>query len=1007
METGAGPHPLRLFVCLMPLYLALLLGPGRPGTAEEVILLDSKASQAELGWTALPSNGWEEISGVDEHDRPIRTYQVCNVLEPNQDNWLQTGWISRGRGQRIFVELQFTLRDCSSIPGAAGTCKETFNAYYLETEADLGRGRPRLGGNRPRKIDTIAADESFTQGDLGERKMKLNTEVREIGPLSRQGFHLAFQDVGACVALVSVRVYYKQCRATVRGLAAFPATAAESAFSTLVEVTGTCVSHSEGEPGSPPRMHCGADGEWLVPVGRCSCSAGFQERGDICEACPPGFFKVSPRRPLCSPCPEHSLALEKASTFCVCQDTYARSPTDPPSASCTRPPSAPRDLQYSLSRSPLALRLRWLPPADSGGRSDVTYSLLCLLCGRDGPAGACQPCGPRVAFVPRQAGLRERAATLLHLRPGARYTVRVAALNGVSGPAAAAGATYAQVTVSTGPGAPWEEDEIRRDRVEPQSVSLSWREPVPAGAPGANGTEYEIRYYEKGQSEQTYSTVKTGAPAVTVTNLKPATRYVFQIRAASPGPSWEAQSFNPSIEVQTPGEVASGSRDQSPVVIVTVVTVSALLVLGSVMSVLAIWRRPCNGKGSGDAHDEEELYFHFKVPTRRTFLDPQSCGDPLQAVHLFAKELDAKSVTLEKSLGTGRFGDLCCGCLQLPGRQELPVAVHTLRDGCSDSQRLSFLAEALTLGQFDHSHIVRLEGVVTRGNPLMIVTEYMNLGALDDFLRHHEGELMAAQLMGLLPGLASAMKYLSEMGYVHRGLAARRVLVSSGLICKISGFGRGPRDRAEAVYTTMSGRSPALWAAPETLQFGHFSSASDVWSFGIVMWEVMAFGERPYWDMSGQDVIKAVEDGFRLPPPRNCPSPLHRLMLDCWQKDPGERPRFSQIHSILSKMGQEPEPSKCAANTCLRPPTPLADRAFSTFPSFGSVGAWLEALDLCRYKDNFSAAGYGSLEAVAEMTAQDLGSLGISSAEHREALLSGINALQTRVLQLQGQGVQV
>lgn len=220
---------------------------------------------------------------MDEHDRPIRTYQVCNVLEPNQDNWLQTGWISRGRGQRIFVELQFTLRDCSSIPGAAGTCKETFNAYYLETEADLGRGRPRLGGNRPRKIDTIAADESFTQGDLGERKMKLNTEVREIGPLSRQGFHLAFQDVGACVALVSVRVYYKQCRATVRGLAAFPATAAESAFSTLVEVTGTCVSHSEGEPGSPPRMHCGADGEWLVPVGRCSCSAGFQERGDICE----------------------------------------------------------------------------------------------------------------------------------------------------------------------------------------------------------------------------------------------------------------------------------------------------------------------------------------------------------------------------------------------------------------------------------------------------------------------------------------------------------------------------------------------------------------------------------------------------------------------------------------------------------------------------------------------------------------------------------------------------
>nr|KAF6377938.1 EPH receptor A10 [Myotis myotis] len=277
------------------------------------------------------------------------------------------------------------------------------------------------------------------------------------------------------------------------------------------------------------------------------------------------------------------------------------------------------------------------------------------------------------------------------------------------------------------------------------------------------------------------------------------------------------------------------------------------------MSVLAIWRRPCSyGKGGQDAHDEEELYFHFKVPTRRTFMDPQSCGDPLQAVHLFAKELDAKSVTVEKSLGTGRFGELCCGRLQLPGRQGLPVAVHTLREGCSDSQRLSFLAEALTLGQFDHSNVVRLEGVVTRGSTLMIVTEYMSLGALDGFLRRHEGQMVAGQLLGLLPGLASAMKYLSEMGYVHRGLAARRVLVSSGLICKISGFGRGPRDRAEAVYTTMvrscfpeSGRSPALWAAPETLQFGHFSSASDVWSFGVVMWEVMAFGERPYWATQG------------------------------------------------------------------------------------------------------------------------------------------------------------
>ncbi|XP_069079992.1 ephrin type-A receptor 10 isoform X2 [Pleurodeles waltl] len=249
------------------------------GSAEQVVLLDSKESQAELGWTSHPSNGWEEISGVDENYKPIRTYQVCNVMEPNQNNWLQTGWIMRRNGQRIFIELKFTLRDCNSIPGVVGTCKETFNLYFIESDYDLGRN---IKESKYIKIDTIAADESFTQGDLGERKMKLNTEVREIGHLNKKGFHLGFQDVGACVALVSVRVYYKKCLSTIQNLAIFPDTVAEAAFATLVEVRGTCVNNSEVDLDNPPRMHCSAEGEWLVPIGKCTCSAGFEEKGGSC-----------------------------------------------------------------------------------------------------------------------------------------------------------------------------------------------------------------------------------------------------------------------------------------------------------------------------------------------------------------------------------------------------------------------------------------------------------------------------------------------------------------------------------------------------------------------------------------------------------------------------------------------------------------------------------------------------------------------------------------------------
>lgn len=223
---------------------------------------------------------WEEISGLDENYTPIRTYQVCQVMEPNQNNWLRTNWIEKGDAQRIFVELKFTLRDCNSLPGVVGTCKETFNLYYQETDSEVGRN---MRENQYVKIDTIAADESFTQGDLGERKMKLNTEVRIIGPLSRRGFYLAFQDVGACIALVSVKVYYKKCWSIIENLATFPDTVTGSEFSSLVEVEGMCVNDAEEEADNSPKMHCSAEGEWLVPIGKCICKAGFHQKGDACE----------------------------------------------------------------------------------------------------------------------------------------------------------------------------------------------------------------------------------------------------------------------------------------------------------------------------------------------------------------------------------------------------------------------------------------------------------------------------------------------------------------------------------------------------------------------------------------------------------------------------------------------------------------------------------------------------------------------------------------------------
>uniref|UniRef100_A0A8D0L767 SAM domain-containing protein n=1 Tax=Sphenodon punctatus TaxID=8508 RepID=A0A8D0L767_SPHPU len=159
----------------------------------------------------------------------------------------------------------------------------------------------------------------------------------------------------------------------------------------------------------------------------------------------------------------------------------------------------------------------------------------------------------------------------------------------------------------------------------------------------------------------------------------------------------------------------------------------------------------------------------------------------------------------------------------------------------------------------------------------------------------------------------------------------------------------------------------------------------------------MSFGERPYWDMSNQDVINAIEQDYRLPPPMDCPAALHQLMLDCWQKDRNTRPRFTEIVNTLDKMIRNPASLKTVATITAVPSQPLLDRSIPDFTAFTSIEDWLNAIKMNQYRDSFLAAGFTSLQLVAQMTSEDLLRIGVTLAGHQKKIMNSVQSMRVQM----------
>uniref|UniRef100_A0A8C8VEH5 Tyrosine-protein kinase n=1 Tax=Pelusios castaneus TaxID=367368 RepID=A0A8C8VEH5_9SAUR len=257
-------------------------------------------------------------------------------------------------------------------------------------------------------------------------------------------------------------------------------------------------------------------------------------------------------------------------------------------------------------------------------------------------------------------------------------------------------------------------------------------------------------------------------------------------------------------------------------------------------------------------------------------------------------EIPREEFSLGKKLGAGYFGEVYEGYW----KNKVKVAIKTIPKADLMYQ-ITFKNEIQAMKNLRHKHILSLYAISSIGDPIYIITELMARGNLLDFLRESEEEhLHMIELIDMASQVADGMCYLESQNIVHRDLAARNILVGENNICKVGDFGLARLIKND-VYLSNSHNIPYKWTAPEALSHGRYSIKSDVWSFGILLYEIITYGQVPYPGMSNEEVSRKVQTGFQMSCPPKCPLMTYEIMRKCWQLSPDQRPDFKQIRGKL------------------------------------------------------------------------------------------------------------
>lgn len=281
-------------------------------------------------------------------------------------------------------------------------------------------------------------------------------------------------------------------------------------------------------------------------------------------------------------------------------------------------------------------------------------------------------------------------------------------------------------------------------------------------------------------------------------------------------------------------------------------------------------------------------------------------------------EIPRHHIKVFSILGEGCFGQVWkCEALNIDNKEgPMVVAVKMLKENAGEQERNDLLQELQVMKMLDpHPNVVRLLGCCTDKDPVFVIMEYVSNGKLQSFLRHSRAQryynnmhgssntLTSHDLTSFCYQIAKGMQYLSSKGIIHRDLAARNILVGENHTCKVADFGFARDIMTSIVYERKSeGRLPIRWMAPESLYDNIFSVKSDIWSFGVLVWEIVTLGSTPYPGIPAAEVMRRVRDGYRLDKPEHCRRELYNIMYYCWDKDPKERPTFTELVDLLETL---------------------------------------------------------------------------------------------------------